>query len=126
MNVKFMFAWFGPDAILRDPKDDPIQFVPDEFRDQLPSTAIILDDEPEPKVKRKRKAKRKEAEQEETSTEPDRTQGPDKGGDLDALLETQENEQSGPQKARDAHNAQAEIDNAKAKAARAKARAGKE
>ena len=103
MWVRLKQGWFAPDARLYDPRKQRVHELPDEWKDLLPKSAKIVSyGEAEP-------SGRQAAEDGDTD-------------ELDALLAVQE---SGMDKARNAHNKQAEIDNAKAKAAQAKQRAAK-
>ena len=43
MKVEFKFLWFAPGGVRYKPK--MTHLVPDEWRDQLPSTAIVLSDQ---------------------------------------------------------------------------------
>ena len=103
MWVRLKQGWFAPDARLYDPRKQRVHELPDEWKDVLPKSAKVVS--------------YGEAES------PGRQAAEDGDADeLDALLAVQE---SGMDKARNAHNKQAEIDNAKAKAAQAKQRAAK-
>ena len=103
MWVRLKQGWFAPDARLYDPRKQRVHELPDEWKDVLPRSAKIVS---------------------YGEAEPTGRQAAEDGDadELDALLAVQE---SGMDKARNAHNKQAEIDNAKAKAAQAKQRAAK-
>ena len=103
MWVRLKQGWFAPDARLYDPRKQRVHELPDEWKDVLPKSAKIVS---------------------YGEAEPTGRQAAEDGDadELDALLAVQE---SGMDKARNAHNKQAEIDNAKAKAAQAKQRAAK-
>ena len=116
MRVKFKFPWFGPDSHYYDPRMLDEHEVPDEYRDVLPATAVVLGEEndeslvpDEPKPKKTRKPK------------PKVEKEPEEDPALAALLEAQKQAQSGTQKLRDAENAEADKVNARAKAARVRA-----
>ena len=106
MWVRLKQGWFAPDARLYDPRKQRVHELPDEWKDVLPKSAKIVS---------------------YGEAEPTGRQAAEDGDadELDALLAVQEGQQSGADKAREAHNKQAEIDNAKAKAAQAKQRAAK-
>ena len=106
MWVKLRQGWFAPDARLYDPRKQRVFELPDDWKDLLPRTAEIVG---------------------YSETEPAGRQAAEDGDadELDALLAVQAEQQTGLEKAREAHNKQAEIDNARAKAAQAKKRGPK-
>ena len=98
MLVKFKNTWFSPNGTFFNPvyAVDGVFEVDPAWRHLLPTGAKVVE----------------AAELEEAKAKPE--------DDIDALLQAQENERAGMERARDAHNKQAELENAKARAARAK------
>jgi len=58
MLVNLKRGWFGPDGVRRRPENNPHD-IPDEFKDQLPSTAEVLSAKEEKAVKKAEKEEEK-------------------------------------------------------------------
>lgn len=106
-KVRLKFPWFGPDDVARRPRPgDDVFDIPDEWKDDIPSTAELVESE--------------------EVIEGDVTgDGAVDDSDVAAMLEAEKQKQASANKARNAHNDQAAKDNAAAAAARAKKRVAK-